>query len=625
MQPEAFNTRANAQSLKEEGNALVQQGNYQAALAKYNFAIVADPNFAPAWFNKGLMHKRLNQKKEALQAFDTTLRLDDSYDKAMYQQGLLLKEENQLLAAWKKFKAFSTKNPTHIETLLGAFNCEQKIGARVIFAKVDLKLTKDGKIKILEFGRGMQSSFKNWEQAVGEPVLDTLKKKAQLLKLPEIIVDPLSDSAPTVLNVDELLHAMRLQSLSTVAFSPEQLKHYRYLYISMAARPGMPERVLGVDDTSTRLIFEDKILMHESFVQTKCEDIRPKTLILTREFTTTLAQHIRRQCPGVNYFVFKTPNEEGGRGVLVISDKTLEPTIEVLALLTETMRRAQQKNVLLEKPLPKLSDVAIKILQERQAELLTWLSNTRLSFMVEEYVTSKPLVEQHQYYDATFSTTCLIIRDNATVRIESIASCWVLPPQPVSYQGNIRDKTVACLTSSHNKVKAVSAEDQQIVYEQLNSKLPLVIGHILDRDMAAEIEKLPTRHFNEKKEQFYLWLHFSNALAHHGHHEIAMHYLQRAEALSIDAARLHHEKGVLQHLKGDYLLAIESYNLALSLSPKNTGTYYRRGKSWLALNQPEKAEQDFEQCLKIDNQFEEKIKMVRIGNLLRTEIKSKKQ
>lgn len=93
-----------ANTLKEEGNALMKSAQYNAAVAKYNEAIKL--NRDPAYFcNRAAAYCRLEQYDLAIQDCRTALSIDPKYSKAYGRMGLALSCQNryeQAVEAYKK-------------------------------------------------------------------------------------------------------------------------------------------------------------------------------------------------------------------------------------------------------------------------------------------------------------------------------------------------------------------------------------------------------------------------------------------------------------------------------------------------------------------------------------------
>ncbi|MCJ7443204.1 MAG: tetratricopeptide repeat protein [Methanotrichaceae archaeon] len=88
----------------EIGDSLALKGHYTEAIRAYDKAIQQDPQFAEAWYNKGIVFEALGQTTEAETAFVIAIRLDPSFAE-IYQNiersatGLAIDQTAQNLAS----------------------------------------------------------------------------------------------------------------------------------------------------------------------------------------------------------------------------------------------------------------------------------------------------------------------------------------------------------------------------------------------------------------------------------------------------------------------------------------------------------------------------------------------
>jgi tetratricopeptide (TPR) repeat protein len=65
-----------AQAFYKKGNEFFSQQKYMQALVQFNKAVKKDPDFAFAWDNMGICHRRLGNYESAIKCYQTSLKLD---------------------------------------------------------------------------------------------------------------------------------------------------------------------------------------------------------------------------------------------------------------------------------------------------------------------------------------------------------------------------------------------------------------------------------------------------------------------------------------------------------------------------------------------------------------------
>ena len=87
--PEATaETKAEAERLKNEGNALMKQEKHHEALANYTKAIQLDGRNAVYYCNRAAVHSKLGNHALAIKDCNSALSIDPSYSKAYGRLGL---------------------------------------------------------------------------------------------------------------------------------------------------------------------------------------------------------------------------------------------------------------------------------------------------------------------------------------------------------------------------------------------------------------------------------------------------------------------------------------------------------------------------------------------------------
>jgi tetratricopeptide (TPR) repeat protein len=83
--------------LMVKGNLLTEQGQFKEAIEYYNRTLAIDDSFLEAWYRKGLILNKLNQFYEAIFCFNKCIENPDSdfYFKALWNKGLSLDKVGQ--------------------------------------------------------------------------------------------------------------------------------------------------------------------------------------------------------------------------------------------------------------------------------------------------------------------------------------------------------------------------------------------------------------------------------------------------------------------------------------------------------------------------------------------------
>jgi tetratricopeptide (TPR) repeat protein len=73
--------------LLRQGNTAANEGHHDRAIAAFNDAIRLDPNYATAFFNRGLSYERKEEHKLAIDDYTEAIRLDPGYARAFCNRG----------------------------------------------------------------------------------------------------------------------------------------------------------------------------------------------------------------------------------------------------------------------------------------------------------------------------------------------------------------------------------------------------------------------------------------------------------------------------------------------------------------------------------------------------------
>ena len=115
----AFNNR---------GNALLDLGRHQEALASYAQAIALRPDYAEAFSNRGNALLDLERYQEALASYDQAIALRRDYADAVANRGAALGVLGQHLAALQSYVQALALRPDHPAARFGRAGCLLKMG-----------------------------------------------------------------------------------------------------------------------------------------------------------------------------------------------------------------------------------------------------------------------------------------------------------------------------------------------------------------------------------------------------------------------------------------------------------------------------------------------------------------
>lgn len=553
-----------AEELKLQGNKLYEQQQYDKALEKYDEAIALDPKLSAVWLNKGIILKKLGRFEPALEALTESLKLNPNYPKADYLR----------------------------------FFCEQQLAARIVFGIVDLKLTPAKQIKILEFGRGLQSAFVGLKIATGQDIRDVLKASLDRLSLPLILT---SIPGAEVTDERELNKFIAKSETDLTEPALKALSDFHAVYGGATLKP-VPRSILCLDDAAADYIFENKRLSHQAFVDTSKTQVRPRTVVIPRSYSAALPKQIRAQLAGVKQFVIKAPDMECGQGVVVVKDADLELILKVLcAKSIEEASKTYATHSL------SAGLFNLNTMESSLRPLLALHNSDDPNFVVEEYIAGKPVAHNDAQYDATMRVAFVFTRDQDEIKLEPIACYWKLPPQAMTQQGELRARTVSSYTEGRHDSQVVAEDDMAVVYQQLKEHLPVVLDRMTKQDLFAQIGAYPETTAQEKQFKIQAWLHWSNTLSVRAEYNLAEYCLENA--LKIDKAnhKIYHQQGIHYGLKGDDQKALDSFQRALAINPRFGATYYRRGVLLHKLNKFTDAERDFADAIKVNPSMRAKV------------------
>ena len=96
-----------------------EMNRHDEALEAYEKALMIDPDFAGAWYNKGLALGELNRTEASIQTFKKVLEIDKSYTGAWYNMACLYSRSNLRAQSLTNLRTAIAYNPSCKETARG--------------------------------------------------------------------------------------------------------------------------------------------------------------------------------------------------------------------------------------------------------------------------------------------------------------------------------------------------------------------------------------------------------------------------------------------------------------------------------------------------------------------------
>jgi len=585
------NNETLAKQKKEEGNLHTKQKNYNKAIKCYEDAIRYSPQMKEAWFNKGLAYQFLEKYEEALKSFDEAINIDPDYKKAIdnknFVQAKLLIKDCKYQEAYKLLK----KCPKTAKVEFATIQSSNAFKAEIFFGRVDLKLTEQGEIRVLQFGNGMQSGFMGLKQIYGKNVEEILKENLVSFRLPYIVAD--QAGAVPLNNFNKAAAFIKQHNIvekTDIDFS--KISNYSGIYCGQNFEPKIYSNVLTIgSNVSAAIIADDLLLTHQMFVETQLQKYRPLTKILPRKYSSNLHKQINKEMPS-NVYMIRVPDVPRDEGIWFASKQELdnilkfllEPNdikaMELFCLYLRTNNKPQN----LHKDLINL--------------FMTWRSSNSRSCVVEAYVPSKPVTTSvGKSYDPSMRVAFFIIRDGSSLTFKPIGAYWQLPKETIEH-ADIRLRANFTMIAQEQNYLVVEESDLNIVYKQLSLILPAVFHNMFTFNFEAYRQQLINSTIDsEKSLAYYLTTRMANELGRQGYMAAALELLDGIEDQYHKPDKIYHERGMIYHSSGCYNKAVEQFSEGLRLCPAFS-TYYRRGLAYYALGMLDKALDDLSEACK---------------------------
>jgi tetratricopeptide (TPR) repeat protein len=98
----------------KQGNAFYFDKQYEEALDSYNKAIEINPDYVPAWHNRGRPLSRLKRYKEAFDSYNKAIEINSDYFLSWYNRGIVLRKLGRYEEAFDSYNKAVEINPNYV-------------------------------------------------------------------------------------------------------------------------------------------------------------------------------------------------------------------------------------------------------------------------------------------------------------------------------------------------------------------------------------------------------------------------------------------------------------------------------------------------------------------------------
>ncbi len=342
------------------------------------------------------------------------------------------------------------------------------------FMSIDLKYTTKKEIKILEFNAGKTSGTFGYQRLYGPGIVwGELWEQLAKLSLRPYVVSKQPIYSPNLLRhlnetggawaptLDELTTNPQFEQLAskqhpkTLAdFSGIVIYRYRERiqnhYERICHFRSQYPNLLTLDEISSPYQ-RNKLVMSMLFEHAGLQAFRPKYRAYQKKYTPALANTISRDFSHASKVVIKPFDSSQGYGIIIVDHQHLD-----------TMLRAM------------LSDGTIDAskIPYNQRDIDYWRHDKNEFLMVEEFISSKPIIIDEKPYDPTMRVFCSLHNDrNGEIVCNTWGYYWKLPSHPLDAPVNFNDRHKSNIHGGPSSAR-VGSLDRTIVHEILSQLLP---------------------------------------------------------------------------------------------------------------------------------------------------------
>jgi tetratricopeptide (TPR) repeat protein len=356
---------------------------------------------------------------------------------------------------------------------------------------------------------------------------------------------------PTKFDLENALTGWRATKAST-------LSPYCGVYGGCPLKP-VPDDVLVLNgDIKAVALLDEKVYAHELFHRSDMLHYRPASKVYWKQYHSSLAADICASVPGDTVMI-KTSDCCRGDGVYLIKKSELDYYLRVL-LEDESGIQSQLCHF--------AKGLGVDTLEQNAKQIEAWRRTSRMVFLAEEVVASKPVQYRGAMYNPTMRVVFLmydILGHDETV-IEPLSYYWKFPTEPISAVQR-RSNVVSSFEIGAARRGEVDTADRVVVYAALVDFLPSVVrlAQSLPYDTPLQsLHSLPA--FSEsnqagaqRKQSDIMKLYMANSAGQRGEYAHAIYSIYDYMSRHPNDNMGLYEMATIHMLSGDYDKAIKQF------------------------------------------------------------------
>lgn len=387
---------------------------------------------------------------------------------------------------------------------------ENSIPADISFMIIDIKYTDDHQVKILEYGDGDISGFKVLDHTLGigrvwEDFWYYLKQFKLPMwyagyyygRLPYIgarVLQTLGGYlAPSLNQIKGNIFFKALARKRTNSDTPQKIYSYKGIIVTRERDTQAVEKFRKqypqflVVNTAAKNFVTNKKATDDLFDEPNLANYRPKRVIYPKIYTPTLADNIISQI-GSKHYVIKPINSGKGNGILMVKSKDLDATLK---LILEDYKPEKISETYSYNPYNPLTTSY-------------WKHDRNPHFLVEEYVSSKPITVNSKPYDATMRIIFTQHYHEGKIYTKFINAYWKRPVKSLIEKGTFREKHISKHAPNHYESLGlqVNINDLTEIYTILKPVLPHVYWKMLTKYYGPKVAREQEKIVNELETEY---------------------------------------------------------------------------------------------------------------------------